>query len=152
MDTLAGLIEEVDAQGPATPEQQAEQQQAADADTAASEWGMIAYTIGGALGMLAPELRQVYTEESCLKWGRAVVPVSEKYGWGAPANVPELGLLLCTAGLAVPSILAVRQRLAELKKQQTAQQRKDSVQADAQQGLSPVQPVHVATAGAVSGG
>lgn len=121
LDALGGLVEEVDGASPqAQAEAQAVVQQQADAEQGAREWGVIAYTVGSALGMLAPELRQVYTEDACLNWGRAMVPVADKYGWNGPANVPEIGLLLATAGLAVPSVIAVRARLAELKKAREA--------------------------------
>lgn len=118
LETLAGVTAEADALGGPSPkeQEQAEAANAAEADeNAAREWGVIAYTIGSALGMLAPELRKVYTEDACLLWGRSVVPVASKYGWDGPAGVPELGLLISTAGLAVPTFLIVRQRLAELK-------------------------------------
>lgn len=118
LESLAGIVSEADALGGPTAEQ-AEQAAAAEAHDAAEdqarEWGVIAYTIGSALGMLAPELRQVYTESACLTWGRSVVPVAEKYGWNGPANVPEIGLAISTAGLAVPTFLLIRKRLAELR-------------------------------------
>jgi len=115
MDALETLVGEVDRESPAA---QAEQQQAATeaeaAELEAKSWGMIAYTVGGALSMLCPELRQVYSENACLDWGRAVVPVAEKYGWNGPGGVPELGLLIATAGLAVPSVLVIREKLRQM--------------------------------------
>lgn len=122
---LDGLVTEVDdaspeAQAQAQATASAEAQAAHDAEERAREWGMVAYTIGSALSMLAPELRGVYTDDACMGWGRSVVPVADKYGWNGPGNVPEIGLLLATAGLAVPSVLAVRTRLAMLKKAREA--------------------------------
>ncbi|HWP19767.1 MAG TPA: hypothetical protein VNO84_11610 [Burkholderiaceae bacterium] len=120
LEALGQMTAEADALGGPTPEQ-AEQQAAMDAaETAAREWGVIAYTIGGALSMLAPELRQVYTEDACMGWGRAMVPVADKYGWNAPSDVPELGLIIATAGLAVPSYVAVRRRLDAIKAKREA--------------------------------
>jgi len=115
MDALAGLVSEVDAAGPATPEQQEAQAQAQRSEDAAREWGVIAFTIGGALSMLAPELRQVYTEEACLSWGQSAATVADKYGWDGPGAVPEVGLLIATAGLAIPSYLAVSARIKALR-------------------------------------
>jgi hypothetical protein len=124
MEALGGLVDEIDATGPeAQAAAQAEAQQQADSEQGAREWGVIAFTIGGALSMLAPELRQVYTEDACLNWGRSVVPVAEKYGWNGPANVPELGLLIASAGLAVPSFLAIRERMRQLKEARQAAER-----------------------------
>lgn len=120
LEALADTTAAIDAEiiGGLTPDEQAAQD-AADEETAAEDnarqWGMIAYTIGGALGMLCPELRKVYTDDACMTWGRAVVPVADKYGWGEPANIPEFGLAIATLGLAVPSVLAVRERLRQLK-------------------------------------
>lgn len=119
LQALGGMVDEVDAAAPPSPEQLEQQQQAAAAEAQAEQaaqtlesearqWGSIAYMIGGALGMVAPELRQVYTERACMDWGRAVVPVASKYGWNGAGKLPELGLAIATLGLAVPSVLAVR--------------------------------------------
>lgn len=115
MDALDAVVSEVDAQGGPTPEQQAEQQQQQTMQDGAREWGMIMFMIGGGLAMIAPELRKVYTEEACAAWGASVMPVSEKYGWDGPGSIPEVGLAISTIGLAVPSVLAIRAKLAELK-------------------------------------
>ena len=115
LDALEGLVQEVDGEGPPT----AEQQQQASAETAldqsAREWGSIVFMIGHAAAMVAPELRQVYTEDACMNWGRAMVPVATKYGWDGPSNVPELGLLIASAGLVVPSVFAIRARVQALQ-------------------------------------
>jgi len=113
LDALGGMTDEIDSRGPPTPEQQEAAQALSDAEKQAMEWGMVAFTIGGALSMFAPELKQVYTQESCLKWGESVVPVAVKYGWNGPGNVPELGLLLSTAALVVPTVFVIRARLQE---------------------------------------
>ena len=113
LEGLAELTAEVDGEGPPTAEQAEQQRAEVQALDAAREWGLIAYTVGNALAMFAPELKQVYTEEACTKWGESVVPVAEKYGWGGPGKVPELGLLLSTAALAVPTVVLIRMRLKE---------------------------------------
>lgn len=142
MQALDGLVAEVDELAGPTPEQA--QQQAAEVEAqqameaAAREWGMVAFMIGGALSMLAPELRQVYTEDACLAWGGAMVPVAEKYGWNGPGNVPEIGLLIATAGLAVPSVIAVRGRLAQMKAAKAAAERAAKAR---QQGAQEAQDV-----------
>lgn len=124
LEGLGILADEVDAAAPPSAEQLAEQkraeqaqaEQAAAADVMeqeARQWGSIAFMVGGALSMAAPELRQVYTDGNCLNWGRAVVPVSQKYGWAGPGKLPELSLAIATLGLAVPSFLAVRAAVEE---------------------------------------
>lgn len=115
LDALEGLVHEVDGEGPPTAEQQEQASAETELDQAAREWGSIVYMIGHAAAMVAPELRQVYTEDACMNWGRAMVPVASKYGWDGPSNVPELGLLIATAGLVVPSVFAVRARLQALR-------------------------------------
>lgn len=44
-----------------------------------------------------------------------MVPVADKYGWNNPAAVPEVGLVIATMSLAVPSALAVRERVRQIK-------------------------------------
>lgn len=95
-----------------------------DPEAEAREWGMIAFTIGGAAAMFAPALRQVYSEEACAAWGATVVPVARKYGWSGPGSIPELGLVLSTLSLGVPTWLALRARLAELEAQAKVEERK----------------------------
>ena len=81
------------------------------AEQGAREWGMLAFAIGGTLSMFAPELRQVYTEDACIGWGRAMHPVAEKYGWSSTSKTPELGLALATVGLVAPTVVVIRHRL-----------------------------------------
>lgn len=115
LEALGGLIEGVDGEAPAAQAEQAQQAQAVDAaEEGARSWGVMAYTLGSALSMLAPELRAVYTEDACLAWGRSMMPVADKYGWNGPANVPELGLLIASMSLGVPSFFAVRERLRQI--------------------------------------
>lgn len=95
-----------------------------DPDADAREWGMIAFTVGSAAAMFAPALRQVYSEEACAAWGATVVPVARKYGWSGPGGIPELGLVLSTLSLAIPTYLALRARLAELDAKAKAEERK----------------------------
>lgn len=126
-EALGAMVGEVDADGPPTPEQ-AQAQAAADTmDANAREWGTIAYMIGGALSMLAPELRQVYSEDACYAWGQSAATVAQKYGWDGPANVPEISLAISTVGLAVPSFLAIRLRLSQLQAAREQAQRRAPV-------------------------
>lgn len=121
---VKALIDDIMSDAPPSPEEMAEKQRAeqAQADKAAAEdqmeqearqWSAIPLMIGGALCMAAPELRQVYTEGNCLNWGRAMVPVSQKYGWGGARKLPELSLAIVTLSLALPSFLAVRAAVEE---------------------------------------
>lgn len=116
LDGFESRLEDIEANTPEAQEQAKKAAQAVDqAEEQAREWGAIAYMIGGALSMLAPELKAVYTETACMKWGESVVPVAQKYGWDGPGGVPEIGLLIATAGLAVPSYLVIRAKLAQAK-------------------------------------
>jgi len=124
LEALGGTVAELDDElTPRTPEEQAAQDKAAEqADPVyqARAWGALAYSVGGMLSMIAPELKQVYTEDACLAWGHAVVPVAEKYGWSGPSNVPELGLILATVPLALPSFFIVREKLRAMRKAKEA--------------------------------
>jgi hypothetical protein len=120
LESLGDIVGEADAiaTGAPTPEQQAQAAAAQAeqlAEDSAREWGVIAYTIGTALAVLAPELRNVYTEEACFAWGRSMVPVAQKYGFDGPGNVPELGLLISTMSLGVPTALVLRAKIAALR-------------------------------------
>lgn len=124
MNGLAAMAADLDAEvTPKTDEELAAEEaaaKAADPETQAQAWAGLMAMIGGALTMIAPDLEQVYTEKSCLKWGASVVPVAQKYGWDGPSSVPEIGLLIATLPLAVPSFFLVRARIAQLKAQKAA--------------------------------
>lgn len=115
LDALEGLVTEVDGEGPPTAEQQQQAKKEEDLEVGARSWGMIAFTIGGGLSLLAPELKQVYSEDACMQWGRSMMPVAEKYGWNSPGALPELGLLMTTMSLAVPSFLVIREKVRQAK-------------------------------------
>lgn len=137
LDALDGRIDEIEAMSPEAQEAQKKAAQAVDqADEQAREWGAIAYMIGGALSILAPELKAVYTEAACMKWGEAVVPVSQKYGWDGPAGVPEIGLFIASAGLAVPSYMVIRAKLAQIKAAKEAADQARTVDNQADGGIS----------------
>ncbi|HWH83470.1 MAG TPA: hypothetical protein VNU71_14660 [Burkholderiaceae bacterium] len=122
LDALENLVLEVDGEGPPTAEQQQQAQAAQDLDAGAREWGMIAYVVGNGLSMIAPELKQVYTEDACMGWGRSMMPVAEKYGWNGPTSVPELGLIIASMSLGVPSVLAIRERVRQMKEMKAAEE------------------------------
>jgi hypothetical protein len=126
MNALEGIVTEVDDENPSAEQQQAQQaeaQQALALQQQAQEWAAIAFMVGGALRIIEPSLERVYTEQACVAWGASVVPVAEKYGWNGPGSVPELGLLIATAGLAVPSYLAIRAKVESLRAAREAQER-----------------------------
>lgn len=135
LDNLGGSIAELDDQlTPRTPEEQAAQDKAAeqaDPINQARAWGALAYSVGGMLSIIAPELKTVYTEDACLAWGTAVVPVAEKYGWSGPSNVPELGLLMATVPLALPSFFIVRAKLRAMRAAKEAHDEARTVDNDA---------------------
>lgn len=120
MDALAGTMAALDDElTPRTPEERAAEDKAAaeaDPEFQAKAWAEMAKSIGGLLSMIEPALEQVYTERACLQWGRAVVPVAEKYGWNGPSSIPELGLLIATVPLALPTGFLLHQRIKALRK------------------------------------
>jgi len=118
LEQLANMAQEADAANPSAEQQQAQQVEAAavsQADIAAKQWGMMMFTIGGFACMIAPELRQVYSEERCFAWGQQANAVAEKYGWNGPSAMPELALIASTAGFAVPTYFLLREKVAAAK-------------------------------------
>lgn len=116
LEALAGMAQETDAANPGPEQQQAqaeEQARASEADMAAKQWGMLMYTVGGFAQMIAPELKQVYSEERCFAWGQQANAVAEKYGWSGPTAMPELALIASTAGFAVPTYFLIRDKLTQ---------------------------------------
>jgi hypothetical protein len=82
---------------------------------------MLMFTIGGVMTLLEPELKPVYAEDRCLVWGQHMNAVADKHGWNAPSASPEIALIGCSMGFAVPTFLMIRQRVTELKEDQAAQ-------------------------------
>jgi hypothetical protein len=119
LDALAGMTQQTDAENPsaeAQAEQAHQQAQQSEADAAAKQWGMLMYTVGGFAQMIAPELKQVYSEERCFQWGQQANSVAEKYGWNGPSAMPELALIASTAGFAVPTYFLIRAKVQEAQK------------------------------------
>lgn len=118
LEALGSLTQATDAANPSPEQQAAEAQkatQAADAEKSAVEWGRIMFTVGGFACMIEPALKQVYSEEACMDWGKHAHVVAQKYGWDAPTKVPELALLASTFGFAVPTFFMIRERLRAIK-------------------------------------
>ena len=118
LEQLAGMTQEADAANPSAAEQQEQQQQAeamSQSQIAAQQWGILMFTIGGFCQMIAPELKQVYSEDRCFAWGAQANAVAEKYGWNGPSAMPELALIASTAGFAVPTYFLIKQKLHEAK-------------------------------------
>lgn len=118
LDAMASMTQSVDAANPSAEQQQQTQQeatQAQDAEASASEWGMLMYTVGGFACMIAPELKPIYTEERCYKWGQAAHAVAKKYKLESPKKMPELMLLSSTLTFLVPTFFMVREKLREAR-------------------------------------
>lgn len=116
LEGLGTLVDEVEGPSPEDQAQaQKDQQQAETLEQGAREWGAIAFMIGGAVGMFVPEVKPIYTEDACLNWGRAMMPVAEKRGWNSPSALPELGLLIATMGMVVPTVMLVRAKVAAIR-------------------------------------
>jgi hypothetical protein len=118
LEQLANMTQEADAANPSTEQQQQQQKQAEEAtaaDIGAKQWGMLMFTVGGFACMVAPELKQVYSEDRCFAWGQQANAVAEKYGWNGPSAMPELALIASTAGFMVPTYFLIREKIATAK-------------------------------------
>jgi hypothetical protein len=102
--------------------------QAEQDELEARSWAEIPATFGAVVSMPMPELAEVYSDEHCLEWGRAVVPIARRYGWRAGGGMQWLRLLGVTFALARPTVAAVmKRRRAALE----ASPKKDDAAADA---------------------
>lgn len=119
LEALGNMTKETEGANPDPAQQQAEQDEQAkvsEADAAAKQWGMLMYTIGGFAQMIAPELKQVYSEDRCFGWGQQANAVAEKYGWNGPSALPELALIASTAGFAVPTYFLLKAKIQAAEK------------------------------------
>jgi hypothetical protein len=118
LESLGGMTQDFEQDNP-TPEQAqaraSQQQAAAVAADGARDWGMLMFTIGGLVTMIAPELQPIYSEQRCLTWGQHMNLVSMKHGWGSPDNMPEFALAAATISIAVPTYLVVSAKVTEAK-------------------------------------
>jgi len=105
----------LDSQGTAAPGEGAPGP--APAADPAKEWAQFPALFGSVVGQAMPELLKVYSDEACLRWGAAMVPLADRYGW-KPAEFmawlgPWAGVALATWPLAVPTVQAIRARRAQ---------------------------------------
>lgn len=111
---LGDMTAEVDRENPG-PEQKAAADQAqasaAAAEEGAKAWGMLMYSVGGFVQMIAPELRPIYTEDRCLDWGKHAHSVCKKWGWDSPTLMPEIALAGSTLTFVVPTVLLIRAKV-----------------------------------------
>jgi hypothetical protein len=116
LENLASFVEEIDSNSPGAIAEQQQQVQAEQlAISEGQAWAVLPQTIGRLVSMLAPELAELYSDERCQEWGDAMVPVAQKYGWGGPNVLPELGLLIATGTFAVPTYMIVKAKIAQMK-------------------------------------
>lgn len=90
------------AQQPLTEEQQFEVE--------ARSWAEIPATFGSVVTMGVPELQEVYTDDNCMEWGRAMVPIARRYEWKAGSGMAWLKLIGVTFALVRPTVHAIVKR------------------------------------------
>lgn len=74
-------------------------------------WAAVPRTFGSLLVMAMPELREVYSDQNCNAWGKAMLPVARKYGWDSEAGFPvELGLCFATFPFLAGTYMAMAKR------------------------------------------
>lgn len=82
----------------------------------AESWAQIPKMAGGLLAIAMPELAAAYTDANCLAWGRSMQVVADKYEWDAASTMarfaPEMGLVVASLPLVLPTIAAVQARRA----------------------------------------
>jgi hypothetical protein len=101
---------------PMSGEQAAPSVPAVDVDAAEVDaWAQLPAAFGSVLCMALPELREHYSDANCRAWGEAMHSVAKKHGWSFRDVGPYLGLALATVPLAVPTVIAVRARRAQVR-------------------------------------
>jgi hypothetical protein len=80
----------------------------------AAGWAMIAQGLGGMFAIALPEVAGAYTPDACMNWGVAMDALSQKYGWegGVSRFGPEIAVVMASAPLVVPVVVAVKARKA----------------------------------------
>lgn len=119
LEALGAATQEIDSANP-TPEQAQQQeqeaQQVSQTEQGAKEWGLLLFSLGGLLSMIAAELKPVYSEDRCMLWGQHMQVVCDKHGWGSPKHSPEVSLLMVSIGFVVPTVLILPDRIRAAKK------------------------------------
>jgi hypothetical protein len=111
LESLAGEAKAADAPTPEALAPGAAPVPAATSDDAlAREWAELPAMVGSGLSFAIPEASQIWTDEACLKWGKAMVPIAKKYGWEPMKGLLWLKLLGATGALVGPTVLVVRAR------------------------------------------
>ena len=107
----------------AESEQDARQQEILDPEPTidpAATWATIPKLFGSLIQMAMPELAGVYTDEACYAWGGAFHEVAKKHNWDAVGTMtrwgPEIGLVLASVPLVLPTMQAIRARREEAEK------------------------------------
>lgn len=74
----------------------------------AREWAEIPQAVGMTLSIRYRELQNVYTDDACLAWGKAMAPIAERYGWTPGKVFPWLSLIGATAMLGMPTVEIIK--------------------------------------------
>ena len=123
LEALGGMTQGFEKDNP-SPDQAAKQQQAAQVtvlnDQGAREWGVMLFSIGGMICMIAPELKPVYSEDRCYQWGQHMQNVCQKHGWSSPKSSPEFGLLMASVTFLLPTITVLPSKIKEAKQKQNS--------------------------------
>lgn len=114
-------------------------EEAAPVVSDAESWAMIPGIVGSTLAMAFPELRAVYSQDACMAWGHAMVPVANKYGWSSDGIIgPEIGLLAAS----LPFVLGTAQVIKHHRAERAALERAKAEESQA----APVVPTVVVAA------
>lgn len=123
LESLGGMTQDFEKDNP-SPEQAQKRQQAEQitvlSDQGAREWGIMLFSIGGMITMIAPELKPVYSEERCFQWGQHMQNVCQKHGWSSPKSSPEFGLLMASVTFLLPTISVLPSKIKEAKAKQNS--------------------------------
>ncbi|MES2688077.1 MAG: hypothetical protein V4706_14740 [Pseudomonadota bacterium] len=106
-DELASLGRDIDALDGAQAAPAAEAA-LVEKTNAAAGWAEIPAAVGLIVGMFLPGAKAGFSEDACQEWGTHMAKVADKYGWSADGLPPEVAVILCTAGMALPVVIEVK--------------------------------------------
>ena len=123
LESLGSMTQEFEKDNP-TPElakkMQEEERVEGLSEQGAREWGVMLFSVGGMITMIAPELKPVYSEERCFQWGQHMQNVCQKYGWTGPSHSPEFGLLMASVTFLLPTISVLPAKIKEARQKQNS--------------------------------
>lgn len=113
---VLSMAEDIDAAAETVLTGQKPQQVAVEVIDPADAWADIPRKVGSLLTIVAPELRDVYSEAACKEWGRDMHRLATKRGWSTEGLPPEVAAGISSAGFLLPTLLVLKGKRDAIRK------------------------------------